>query len=450
MNISEFAAIVWRQRIAVIGVLVLGVLAFLVAVPTLRKFTAQSTVLASSAGGMQSAVLDPSKDPVASAVSPGDLPSLATSAVVLERVAADLNIPSRRAISLAGHIKVRPPLASDVIPIAFTDRTPREAIEGVNAVTRELVRYNREIGTARYDGLIHDLQMQLGERRSWLLRYDEKIARLTAADPYVTAEAGNSAIDTHLLALEQQRSTLQAAMMGDQASAGLTAQRPNLTKDLAKHEIAAADPVVTALKGQYGKDLASLNNVKATYTEQYPGLTGLQHTVDSENKSLTKTVDTVTAKPSNSASYVSAMLDANKANAQLASDRAQLATVDRQIESLSSHLSNSRGENTQINSLRRERAAGEAAFSELQTRLAKATADRSQAETINSLVVIDTATYASLATFSRPEVIGLALLALCTWLAITLAFLLDGADKRLRKAEDIEELYGAPVMAPVG
>ncbi|GAC1545582.1 MAG: hypothetical protein NVS3B16_15130 [Vulcanimicrobiaceae bacterium] len=450
MNIPSFFGVLWRQFVAVALVLVLGVVAFIVAVPFLQKYTAQSSVLAASPAAQQAAALDPSKDPQSAAVSAIDLPSLATSATVLNRVAADLHIPRKSALDLAGHIKIRPPIATNVLPIVYTDRNSRVAVEGVNAVTRELVRYDREITTGRYDTLIHNLRKQLIDRQTALLRYDSEIAQVTAQDPYVTAETGTAALDTHLLALEQQRAALAATMHGDQASASIAGRRPDLAKRLAKHEIVQNDPVFIALKGQYGRDLAQLNNVSASYTSQFPGLPGLQHTVDTEQKSLNSAMDKATAQPDKSLAYVSALLDANKANAQLASDRAQLASIDGRIAAVTSHLSNSGGATTRIASLRRDRVAGEAAYADLQLRLAKANADRTQAETINSLVVIDTATSASLATFSQPRVIGLALAVFCLWLAITLAYLLDNADKRLRSANDIEELYGAPVLAPVG
>jgi capsular polysaccharide biosynthesis protein len=64
--------------------------------------------------------------------------------------------------------------------------------------------------------------------------------------------------------------------------------------------------------------------------------------------------------------------------------------------------------------------------------------------------VIGRATSAPPALLGRPGVLGAAFAVAFIWLAITLAFVLDGADKRLRNTTSIEDLYGKPVFNPVG
>ena len=194
----------------------------------------------------------------------------------------------------------------------------------------------------------------------------------------------------------------------------------------------------------------SYNLQRAGYTDKFPGLPGMAEQVGHENASLNATVAAETSNPAKSATYVSTELDANKARGALASDQAQLRAVETQISALLGHLTSSHGTATAMSELRRERTAQETSYGELSHRLANAEADRAQAGTIESLVVIDRATDAAPTLLSRPEVLGAAFTIAFLWLALTLAFLLDGADNRLRTTESIEDLYGRPVFTPVG
>jgi capsular polysaccharide biosynthesis protein len=79
-----------------------------------------------------------------------------------------------------------------------------------------------------------------------------------------------------------------------------------------------------------------------------------------------------------------------------------------------------------------------------------AVADRDQADTVGSVVVVDRATFAAPSLLGRPGVLAAAFTIAFLWLAVTLAFMLDGADKRLRNKTTIEDLYGKPVFNSVG
>ncbi len=450
MSMKPFVEMLRRQYLVVLAVLVFGLGLYLIALPLLRKYQATSTVLSVASSSTDSSPLDPRRDPTQSAVTQKDLPTLLTSQAVTEQVARKLQLTPDEAADLGKQIKAKPVFDSDVLPITFFDRDPKRAIAGANAVTAALASYNRTIATRRYDALIRDLTGQLGDRRVSLQALDFKIAKISSDDPYVTPDSGTTAINTQLIALEQQRNTVEATMRGDAGAATVAAARPALAKALASKEIVQNDPVVQALKTQYGKDLAQYNLEKAGYTESYPGLPGLAEQVGRENASLDTTVKRETRNPAQSSTYVSTMLDANKARGALASDQGQLRAIGSQISALLAHLGASHKAGTSMAALRRDRTAQEAAYGELNSRLAAAQADRAQAGTIESLIVIDRATDASPTTLSRAPVLGAAFAVAFLWLAFTLAFLSDGADSRLRTSESIEDLYGRPVFTPVG
>jgi uncharacterized protein involved in exopolysaccharide biosynthesis len=450
MDIKQGLAVIWRQRVVVGAVLLIGVVVFAFVVGKNRKYTATASILAVSSTSQDAAVLDPRKDPTQSAIAPVDIPNLLASATLVAQVGRDLHLSKTQTQKLGSSIKSKPSLGSDVLPVTVTDTEPDRAIAEANAVVRELQKFEERIATSRYDLLIKDLHAQLGARRTALAAIDQKVDALTASDPYVNDTTGTAAISTRLVALETQRDQLQATLRGDTSAAGLIAQRPALTRDLASQEIIKDDPVFQSLRTQYGKDLAHLNNEQAGYTDRFPGLTGLNDQVTREGKSLAQTQARATANPSKSTSYVAAQLDQNKAQASVVSDQAQLAAVERQIGAMQSHLDASRPENMSLASLRRDREAGNQAYAQLSDRLAAAQADRAQAASINTIVLLDAATAAAPALLSRPAVIAAALGAIFLWLAITLAFIADGTDSRLRTRTTIEELYGSPVFTSVG
>ena len=451
MSLGSILQVIWRQRIVVAAVLLIGLVTFGFALTKGSKYSASSMILAASSDSQSqgNGPVDPTKNPIESAISTADLPALLQSSTVIKRVAAQLHLTPEHADKLRGNIKAKA-AGGDAIPITVTDSSPELAVKEANAVARELQRFEQQIAESRYDLLITDLRSQLAQQRNRLGGIDERIAVLTARDPYLNYDSGTAAINTHLVALEAQRDGIRAQLTGDASAAAKASERPTLARDLASKEIVQNDPVFLSLRTQYGKDLAQYNLQKAGYTETFPGMAGLQDEVTRENASLTSATAAATRNPAQSQSYVAAELDANKAAATFASDRAQLAALDGQIADMTAHLDASRGENVSLQAMRRDREAGNQAYAQLSDRLATAIADRSQAASINSIVLLDDAVGASPTLLSRPEVIFAGLAVAFSWLAISLAFLVDQSDGRLRSRTTIEELYGSPVLTNVG
>jgi capsular polysaccharide biosynthesis protein len=450
MTIDRFTGILRRQWVVVAVVLAIGLMAYFMLLERMKTYSATATILGVAAPSQNAAALDPQKDPTQAAVAPQDLPSLISSSTVVQRVGRDLHLSTDETSKLAGEVKARPPTGSNVIQITVTDRNPRLAIAAANAFSTEIQVIEREIATSRYGSLIDDLQSQLRARRDALTAVESKLTAVSAQDPYVTTDAGTTAINTQLVATLHQRDAIRAAMQGDASAAQFAGRRPDLTRALASREIIDKNPTFNSLREQYGKDLAQLNVAIAGYTEAFPGLDGQKSQVGREGKMLSDLQKRETAQPAKSESYVAALLDKNKADAAYASDRAQLATFDAVISDLTQHLNASRGSALSVASLRRERDSGNQAYARLSDRLAAAMADRSQAAAVAPAIVIDRATSARPSMLSQPHVLGAALAIAFLWLAFTLAFLVDVSDKRLRTRTTIEELYGSPVLTDVG
>lgn len=450
MNKSSILDVLKRQYVIVLTVVAVGVVLCLLALTRYVKYTATSTILTTSARHAETGSLDPNGDPSSSAIAPADIPDFLQSKTLLDRVGSDLHLTKKERARLGGEIKAKVSMTSDDMPITVTDQDPKLAVSMVNDLVHQLQVFEAQVSASRYDMLVADLQKQLGARRNILRNLDDRIAVLSARDPYISPENGTSDINKRLIALVQQRDTLRATMLGDASAATIAERRPGLARQLASREITSGDPVFQNLGSQYGKDLAQLNLTKAGYTARFPGLAGLQAQVQSEGRDIADRTKRETAQPLKSPAYVAAMLEANKAQSLYASDRAQLAALDSQIDGTTAHLNGSRGESAVIAALRRDRSAGDSAYAALSDRLAKSLADRAQAASINSVVPIDSPSAASRALLSRPTVIVPAFAIAFVWLAITLAFIADGADSRLRDRATIEDLYGSPVLTYVG
>ena len=450
MTLDTVVQTLRRQWSVVAITLLIGTIAFALAMPHFRKYSATSTLLAATAPSNQGAVLDPQRDPISSAVGLADLQTLANSTSIVNAVSAKLHLSPKQTAVLPSEIKAKAVPYSDILPIAVTDSSPDVAVGVANALTNELSSYSAHIATGRYDELIENLKTQIADRRNDLGKIDGHIAAVSSGDFYLTPEGGTSAIGARLVDLEHQEQGLEAALGGDSASAQITAQQPAISHDLARHEILQQDPSVLAQRAQLGKDVANLNVALSGYTLTYPGLKSMIYQVKSEAASVAKAENRTASNPGESESYVNAEISANKARAAVANDRAQLDAVRSQIERVQAHLSGSAGEGSEIAQLRRARAADEDVFTDLSQRLARANADRAQAAAVGSVVVIDRATNASVAMLGRPAVLGAAFFVVFAWLAISLAFLVDGSDDRLRTPESIERLYGKPVFMSVG
>jgi capsular polysaccharide biosynthesis protein len=223
MKIRELLEIAQRQRVAIVAVLIVGLAAYIVALPHFKKYTATSTLLAASASSQDSSVLDPTKDPAASAVGLGDLENLATSASVLDNVERDLHLPANEAIRFGSEVKAKAVFGSDVLPVSVTDRDPDLAVSEVNSLATELSAYARNISTSRYDELIRDLRAQVAQRAAALRSIDARVQTLTGANYFVTMDQGTAAINARLIALAAQEQQLQATVDGDIAGARMAA-----------------------------------------------------------------------------------------------------------------------------------------------------------------------------------------------------------------------------------
>ena len=94
-----------------------------------------------------------------------DLPSIATSTVVLERVRKDLKLDMSLQ-DLKRHMSAKPPpFKSSILRIQYTDSDSARAALVTNTVADELANYYREISKSRYDEDLAGLNAELAKQR---------------------------------------------------------------------------------------------------------------------------------------------------------------------------------------------------------------------------------------------------------------------------------------------
>jgi uncharacterized protein involved in exopolysaccharide biosynthesis len=204
------------------------------------------------------------------------------------------------------------------------------------------------------------------------------------------------------------------------------------------------------IRDQQAIDAAQLQLVKSQYKAGYPGTPGLQDKVRHETQALT-TAENAAANSSTagSTSYATALAEQGRVNATLAADRARVSALNAQIASTQQHLAAVPTSGVEVAALQRDRDAAQAEYQNLSTKLTDTLASEAEAASVGSVAVIDRATVAqpAIAKHASALIIG-AVLGFFV-LGVTLAFLLELMDDRIRTIAGVETLYGRPVLATV-
>ena len=448
MQVRDVIERVRRHRLLVLTVLAVGAVFVIFALKrTPPRYVADTSVLLVAEppeSQNKSVPTIPTKPVLAD-----DLPSLVTGSTVLTRVKRDLRSDVSLEV-LQSKVRAKVANGSNIMPIRYTADTPDHAIAGANAFADELSTYYREIATTRFDSLARDLRTQVSARRSELASIDADLAAAARSYPYVDTKDADSSVYARLIKLETERDDAAAAAAGDGALSAVTAKRTGDVGPLARSEIAERDPRYRYLRDQYAKDLARLEGTKARYAGRYPGLPELSDTVARERAGVGTASAVVDRTPlSSSPSYALALADRNKADAQAAASRARVAQLERQIAEIRTTLSNAPASSVRVARLRRDRDAADAAYGILAARLAQTMADRADAATTGSVVVINRAVSAQRAVWTTATALVACLSVIIVWAAFGLPFLIETLDRRFRVPATIESLYGAPIIAAV-
>jgi capsular polysaccharide biosynthesis protein len=450
-SLARVVAALRHQRRVVAGVLAGGLLLAIAAFVLVHpKYAATTSVLmvAEPPEAQNPKVPSTATKPVLTA----DLPTLATDATVLLRVRHDLG-DTLSVETLKSHVRAKVAFDSGLMPVTYSDRSPTAAVRGANAFGTEITGFYREIATKRFDALIADLSGQLARRRSDLGRLDAQLGAAARTYPYVDVRAADSGGDAvansiyqRLTALRAERDSARATLEADGALARSSSQLVANARPLAQRDLVETDPIYTSLLDGYANDVATLRRIESYANEKYPGLRDLRATVAHEAADVRSAKQRAAGGNLGSNQAYVAALDAQaKADAQLRADHARLDTIDGELAALHRQLgSGSIAAN--VARIRRDRDNAQASYATLATRLATVIADRAEAASVGSVVVVDPAQFAQEAVWSSGRVLAFGILVLTLWLAVTLAVLLENGTHRFHNDEVVESLYGVPVI----
>jgi capsular polysaccharide biosynthesis protein len=436
-HIKSALEVISSRRVIVLATLALGlIVAGIVFGFMPRTYEAAARVLiVNQSGGRDSSVTSL------------DLPEVATSTVVLERVIDDLKIPVTL-ISLKRNIKAHVSERSSIMDISYRDDSSDSAVAVPNAVADELVRYYSSISTRGAEDDVRKLDAALNEMSQEMHSIDQQLGALAVQNPFLGNDKPVETLSNRLETLQGQRAQIIATLAGDQAAANATSPNSNTMLKIARHEILDTDSLHHELVDNSSKDAAQLALDEATFTDRYPKLRTLRQKVQTEQAFVQHEESTALNSPNAfSATQSQSALENGKAQALVTGDRSRLTEIDKLIADTRGQLQSIPDANTRFAYLRLQHDAAVANYLGLSNRRTQAIANRAESLSLGSVVVIDRAVRAN-ATIVGSGRTFMALVTLFATVAVSLcmAFLAEALDPRLRRAEQIESLYGRPLI----
>jgi succinoglycan biosynthesis transport protein ExoP len=436
-NFDSALDVVSRRRYLVLAILLASIVAaFMVARYVPRNFQAVSQVLIVN----DNTGRDPS-------VSSADLPAVTGSSEVLTRVKNKLALPMSLT-EMKRNLSARVPGRSSIMQIGYKDTLPDRAVNVANTIADELTGYYHEISTHRYDQNVQNLDAALAAQRQKISSINAQLQKVIATDPFVGSDKALDLVTARLDDLETQRGLAYATMAGDTAQASAVSTASRTLAKTAVHEILQGDPFYRAIQDGTAKDSAELAFEHSAFKSSYPGLPGLSAKVQAEQAQLSAAQQNAMNSPqASSPSMVSNQVERAKANATVSGDQARIAQIDNLVSQERARLHDIQKTQPRALSLRIERDVAQADYLSLSARRATALANRAEATSLGSVVVVDRAVRAdSQVPLGRTKLAIMAAV-LIIGLSLGSAFLLESLDPTLRRAEQVERLYGTPVIA---
>jgi uncharacterized protein involved in exopolysaccharide biosynthesis len=374
-----------------------------------------------------------------------DLPAIASGSVVLGRTKAALKLDTPL-IDLKRHLSIKSPAyKSSIIRLEFTDANPDRAVRITNGIADELAQYYRQVSTTRYDADLAALDAEMGRERTRAMQTAAALHARGGDTATIGSATDNTAdvMGARLNDLETQRALAAAALTGDRSR--LDSLR--IQKNTVNYEILHNDPVYQQLATSESASEAALATARAQFTENYPGMPALQTKTDSLKGALKSEASRALTASNAYSPTLSANHDASQAaSALLEADKAKVAALDGLLDNQRERA------NTipKLQALRLDHDAAQAAYLAIAARRATALANRADALSLGSLTIVDRAIASDAAAGIQRGMLAALLLAFSLALAIAAAFIAEGLNPRLRRATQIEELYGHPVVATLG
>jgi capsular polysaccharide biosynthesis protein len=379
-----------------------------------------------------------------------DLPSIATSTVVLEHARADikLDVPLQE---MKRRLTAKPPpFKSSILRIQYTDSDGARAALVANAVADELANYYRDISKSRYDADLAGLNAELRKQSDRIREIDREVgpnlrSLLETGDARsATLDGGGNANGNDPQSPARERQLAKATLQGDEARLDALRIDAQTKSAIARKDILEKDALYQSLTAAVATDSATLARYRALYQPDFPGLIELERKVANLNAAVAAEEQrALTSSDAFSPTLLAAQGEERKAEAVVEADRARLAALDQFVVKERAH-------GTSFASLRLERDAAKENYLAISARIAAALANRADALSLGSVVVVDRAIDSETQIGLSRRLLSIVLALLILAASIGSALLADLLNPRLRRAGQIETLYGKPVIATLG
>jgi uncharacterized protein involved in exopolysaccharide biosynthesis len=440
MDFKDPIAIIWTRRWLVLTVVIVGFAAGLIALKLSGpQYQATSSVAILSQN-------DAGHDSIAN---PIDMPTLLLSDSVLTRFEAMMkwNEPLKE---LRRRINASIDTPSTLMPIEFRAPTRLLAIAGANALADALQQTYRRISASRYDDLANYLSGALERERVSIDDTDRQLATLTAENPYEAQHEAEQAVSAQIIALNEQKSTLQANLQAADTAAELANRRIDAIAPLVRTEELESDANYKQLETQVAQESTQKAVVQSQFTNDYPGLPGLADEVTRTRLLLQQEGQrAMSGGPGVSPTYAAALKDQQVAQNSVTTNQQQLLAIDQQLEQAQSHLANLPTVGVKIDMLRVQRNAAENAYQIFAEQRSITLAEQAEAAALGSVVVAGYATEAQPALGKASLLAPIAAMFGFLVIGLTLPFALETIAPRMRRPT-IEGIYGKPVIVTVG
>jgi capsular polysaccharide biosynthesis protein len=380
-----------------------------------------------------------------------DLPSIAMSTVVLDRVAQKLQL-DLPLLTIKRHLTVTPPpYKSSIIRIEYTDSQAARAAMVANGVADELTQYYGQVSTARYNSDLQALDSELSRQTD---RIDTIARQIQARGGIATAPTATAdrAVESdspadRLSSLQTERELSKAALQGDIASAQALDIDAQTRAKVLRRDVLGNDVRYHDLLSAVSSSSLALANQRAVFTSRYPGLPALETKVGSLNVALEREAQRALNSPDAYSPAVAASItEQRKASALITADQAKVAALDGLIANERAHLA----AQAPLEVLRLQLDAARADYLAISSRRAAALANRADALSLGSVSVVDRAIASEVQIGMSRKALLTVSLAIVLALSFGSAFLAELFDPRLRRAAQIENLYGQQVIATIG
>jgi capsular polysaccharide biosynthesis protein len=376
-----------------------------------------------------------------------DLPSIATSTVVLDRVVKALHL-DLSLLTIKKHLSVKPPAyRSSIIRIEYADENPTTAALLANGVADQLTRYYGEISTSRFDADLRALDHQLARESA---RIHAIALELEARGGSAAAPVDDKGADPNAGRLESLQTDLELAkstLDGDSAALAGAGAAAASSSQAARHEILQNDESYKELQAEISRSAIQLADDQVTYTNDYPEVVSLRTRIKRLDQALAQERSrALQADDAYSPTEAMNAQEQDKDNALVVGDRAKVAALGRLVAS----EQHRQAAETPLDALRLQWQAAQAEYLSISAHRATELSERADALSLGSAVVVDRAISSEVQVGLGRKSLAAVLMLLALTIAFGSAYLADALNPKMRRAAQIESLYGLPVVAKFG